>query len=196
MKQILITALCNLLLLSLAGCKTDYADLSTYSNSRQLQAVIETPAGTSYKVRYNRETKEFVNEKEAGLDRVIRFLPYPGNYGFIPSTETEEDGRGLGIFVIAESVATGTVMDVIPVATLLLQHVNGDLEAIVVAVPARPSEQLISATDYRSLSQQYPAVKEIIQKWFAHHHPTAQTKVVGWKDEQFAEKEIQRWMKL
>jgi inorganic pyrophosphatase len=196
MKQFFTTALISLLLVSITSCKTDYADLPTYSNSRQLQAVIEVPAGTSYKIRYNRETKEFVNDKEAGLNRMIRFLPYPGNYGFIPSTELEKGGQGLGVFIIAESVATGTVMDITPVATLLLHHENGDLDAIVIAVPARPSQQLINATDFTSLSQKYPAVKDIIQKWFTNYHPTSQTKVAGWKDEQFAEKEIQRWMKL
>ena len=196
MKHIFNVKVLALLLFGLSGCKTDFAEIPTYSVTRQLQAVIEVPAGTNHKIRYQRSTKEFVNDKEAGKDRIIRFLPYPGNYGFIPSTETDHAGSGLGILVIAESVPTGTVTEVIPAAALLLEHGTGDLEVVVVAVPARPSEQLISATDYKSLNSKYPVVKEIIQSWFANYNPTAQTKVVGWKDEKFAEKEIQRWMKL
>ena len=192
----LITSALFLLIVCLTACKTDYAELPTYSNTRQLQAVVEVPAGSNHKIEYNRQTKEFVNDKEAGLDRIVEFLPYPGNYGFIPSTELEPKGRGLGVFIISERIATGTVMDIIPVATLLLEHLDGNLEAVIVAVPARPSERVMDATDYRTLTREFPAAKDIIQKWFAHHNPTAQTKGVGWKDEQFAEKEIQRWMKL
>jgi inorganic pyrophosphatase len=185
-----------MLVVSLSSCKTDYAKLPTYSNTRQLQAVIEVPAGTNQQIEYNRQSKEFENGKEAGKDKVIKFLPYPGNFGFIPSTELEKDGRGLNVFVIAESVATSTVMDILPIASLLLEDAEGEIEALIIAVPARPSKQLISATDYKELSQHNPAVKQILQQWFTHREPGNRTKVVGWKDEIFAEKEIQRWMDL
>jgi inorganic pyrophosphatase len=187
--------LVGLLALLLVGCKTDYANLPTYTSARQLQAVIESPAGTSHKLRYDRGTKEFIPEKEAGQDRVIGFLPFPGNYGFIPSTEVNGQGDALDILVIAASVATGTVMEVIPVGVLQVE-VAGELQPVIVAVPSRPSEQLIKATDYAALTKQYPAVKDILHKWFANYSPTTKTKVAGWRDEQFAESMIQRWMKL
>ncbi|MFD2246003.1 inorganic diphosphatase [Pontibacter ruber] len=187
--------LLGLLVLLLASCKTDYANLPTYTPTKQLQAVIEVPAGTNRVLQYNPETKEFIPAKEAGKDRVIGFLPYPGNYGFIPSTEVNRQGEALDILIIAESVATGTVMEVIPVGVLQVE-VAGELKPVVVAVPSRPSEQLISATDYASLSRQYPAVKDILHKWFANHSPTTNTKVAGWRDDRFAEEMIQRWMKL
>lgn len=178
-----------------SGCKTDYANLPAYSGSRQLQAVIEVPAGSSHRPVYNRETKEFVNDKEAGKDRVVAFLPYPANFGFIPSTEINSNGKPLEILVIAESQEPGTVLEVIPLGVLQLETA-GELEHIVVAVPARPSERLISATDFAGFSKQYPAIKAILQTWFAHYNPTAHTNFVGWKNERFADKEIQRWMKL
>ncbi|MBF9255239.1 inorganic diphosphatase [Pontibacter sp. 172403-2] len=179
----------------LSGCKTDYANLPTYSGARQLQAVIEVPAGSSHRLIYNRETKEFVNDKKAGLDRVIPFLPYLANFGFIPSTEISSNGNGLKILVIAESREPGTVMEVIPLGVMQLETA-GELEHVVVAVPARPSEQLISATDFASFSKQYPGIKSILQTWFTHYNPTAHTTFVGWRNERFADEEIQRWMKL
>jgi inorganic pyrophosphatase len=192
-----ITALLLLLAtMLLHSCQTDYATLPTYSGARQLQAVIETPAGSSHVVKYNLKSKTFVNEKLAGQDRILQFLPYPGNYGFIPSTEIGANGRGLSTLVLSERAESGTVLEVIPVATLMLEKLSGDLYPVIIAVPARPSERTIQSTNFKSLSIEYPAVKQILQQWFVHQAHPNRIKFVGWKDEQFAEKEIQRWMKL
>ncbi|MBC5773896.1 inorganic diphosphatase [Pontibacter sp. KCTC 32443] len=185
-----------LLTLCLYSCQTDYAALPTYSGARQLQAVVETPAGSSHTMKYNPQLKEFENDKEAGKDRVINSLPYPGNYGFIPSTEVGSNGRGLSTFIIADRTETGTVMEVIPIATLMLEKANGDLYPVIISVPSRPSERLITATDYASLSKEYTSVKSILQQWFVSDAKPSRHKFISWKDEQFAEKEIQRWMKL
>ena len=184
-----------LLVLLLFSCKTDYAELPAYTGNKQLQAVIETPAGSNHKLTYSREKKEFVNDKDADMDRVIGFLPYPGNFGFIPSTEIDHNGKGLEVLVLSERLETGAVVEVVPIGLMQLET-QGELQHIVVAVPARPSERHIEATNYAMLSQDYPAVKTILQSWFAHHNPTTRTKFVGWRDERFADKEIQRWMKL
>lgn len=184
-----------LALIYLTGCKTNYAELPTYNGAKQLQAVIEVPAGNNHQLKYDLSTQEFVNDKEAGQDRVIGFLPFPGNYGFIPSTEVSKNGRGLNIMVLSEREETGTVMEVIPVAVLQLETA-GELEPIVVAVPARPSMRTIDAIDYSSFSREYPAVKEILKEWFVNRKTTRHTKFVAWRDDKFADKEIQRWMKL
>ncbi|MFD3000057.1 inorganic diphosphatase [Pontibacter toksunensis] len=192
----LYTALCLLLLaLLLFSCKNDYAELPAYTGNKQLQAVIETPAGSNHKLVYNREKKAFVSDKAADMDRVIGFLPYPGNFGFIPSTEIDSNGKGLEILVLSERTETGTVVEVIPVGLIQLETA-GELQHIVVAVPARPSERYIDVTSFVALTQEYPAVKTILQNWFANYNPAAHTSFVGWRDEKFADKEIQRWMKL
>lgn len=179
----------------LASCQTDYAALPTYNGKKQLQAVIEVPAGSSTKLHYNRQTKAFEAEQQAGQDRIIPFLPYPANFGFIPSTETNAQKKPLEVIVLAGSVASGTVMEVIPLGVLQLETA-GELDHKIIAVPARPSERSINASDYNSFTADYPAAKAILQQWFVHHNPTAKSKFVGWRNEQFAEQEIQRWMKL
>ena len=76
--------------------------------------VVEIPAGTNHKIEYDPSTDSFENDKKDGKDRVISFLPYPGNYGFIPSTLMNKDrggdGDALDILVIGESEPTGTVL--------------------------------------------------------------------------------------
>jgi inorganic pyrophosphatase len=182
-------------LVLLASCQTDYTSLPTYNTKKQLQAVIEVPAGSATKLHYNRQTKTFEAEQQAGKDRVVNFLPYPANFGFIPSTETNAQAKPLEIIVITGSVEAGTVMEVIPVGLLQLET-NGELDHKIVAVPARPSERTVNASDFNSFTADYPAVKAILQQWFVYHNPTAKSKFVGWRNEQFAEQEIQRWMKL
>lgn len=184
-----------LLLLTLASCKTDYTSLPTYSPNKQLQAVIETPAGNTRRLVYDKESQEFLPDLNAGLEREVGFLPYPGNLGFIPSTEIDKNGKGLEVLVLAERREPGTEMEVIPVGLMQLEN-NGELRHIVVAVPSRPSERRIDAINYESFSKNYPGAKAILQIWFSNYNKSANTKFAGWRDEKFAEKEVQRWMRL
>ena len=146
MNRITSAFLLLLFTLLLYSCQTDYATLPTYSSTRQLQVVIETPAGSSLSVKYDSKTKTFANETLAGKDRVLQFLPYPGNYSFIPSTEVGPNGRGVSTLVLAERAESGTVMEVIPIATIMLEKPTGDLYPVIISVPARPSERTINLT--------------------------------------------------
>ena len=186
------------LLLLLTACSIDYQHLPTFSENQQLQAVILTPAGSTHPQEYDARQKTFKPAMEAGLAREFRFLPLPGNLGFIPSTARPQgdapEGKPLQILVLAESVPTGTVQEVIPISTLLLD-IAGELEAFVIAVPARPSEQVIAATDWASFQQQYPAAKAILQHWFLHYQPGKQIRLSGWKDEKYTDTFIRTWLR-
>ena len=96
----------------------NYEDIDTYSASNNVNMVIEIPAGTNKKIEYDKNLNDFFIDKMDGVDRVINFLPYPGNYGFIPSTKMDKkrggDGDALDILLISESMDTGTIVDVIP----------------------------------------------------------------------------------
>ena len=87
-------------------------------------AVIEIPAGTNKKIEFNNSTQAFEVDKNNGKDRVIQFLPYIGNYGYIPSTYSNPnqggDGDALDVLVISESVKTGSIIEIIPIAVLKL----------------------------------------------------------------------------
>src|SRR5437899_700352 len=119
------------LALFLSACTTNYENLPAYSDNKQLQAVIEIPAGSAHKYKYDPETHTFPVDQKAGREQIVDFLPYPGNYGFIPSTRLAKnrggDGDGLDILVIGESRETGTVMEVLPLGIILLE-VAGELD--------------------------------------------------------------------
>jgi inorganic pyrophosphatase len=180
----------------LTSCKTDYQNLPAFSENKQLQAVILTPAGSNSPQAYDAVKKEFRPATDAGLPAQIRFLPLPGNWGFIPSTkyrnEAQED-KLLDVLVLSESVSTGTIQEVVPISTLLL-NVEGQIMPIIIAVPARPSEQVIAATYFEAFSEEYPAAKEILQQWFLHYQPEKKVRLAGWKNEKFTDQFIRQWL--
>ena len=61
-----------------------------------VMAVIEIPAGTNRKIEYNQDLARFEIDVKDGKERIIDFLPYPGNYGFIPSTHMDPARGGDG----------------------------------------------------------------------------------------------------
>lgn len=184
--------------LTLASClQKDLAVISAHSRNHFLQAVVEIPAGTNHKIEYDRHSKEFMVNKKNGRDRIIDFLPYPGNYGFIPSTYMDPakggDGDALDVLIIAESYPTGTVMEIIPIAVLLLTDSN-EIDHKIIAIPADLDKRIIRATNFKEFNANYPQAKAIIQDWFLNYKGGDEIEFDEWKDERFAKKEIERWM--
>ena len=101
------------MLFLLASCKRiGIKELNTISENGYINAVIEIPAGSNKKMIYLEDRNTFVQEKKNGVNRVIDYLPYPVNYGFIPKTEMKlesgGDGDALDILVLCQSLATAS----------------------------------------------------------------------------------------
>ena len=186
-----------LLIISAFSCnkKVDYYHLPLFSADKNINAVIEIPAGTNKKFEFNNESKSFDIDKKNGHDRIINFLPYIGNYGFIPSTFSDPkkggDGDALDILVLSESVETGTVLEIIPIAMLKLID-NGEIDYKIIAIPADESKQILKATSFVEFSKNYPIIKEIIELWFLNYNKDDIAKVEGWEDEKRAILEINK----
>jgi inorganic pyrophosphatase len=137
-----------------------------------INAVIEIPAGTNHKAEYDYESGEFVVETRNGKKRVVDFLPYVGNYGFVPSTYMDPalggDGDAIDILVISETVPSGTVMEVIPIAALELMD-NNEIDTKLIAVPVDTSLRVMHATDFMTFTIKYNAAQQIIENWFLNY---------------------------
>lgn len=161
-----------------------------------IQAVVEIPAGTNRKIEYKAQRERFETDTLRGQERVVNFLPYPGNYGFIPSTymdpERGGDGDALDILIISESLPTGTPIETIPIASLLLKD-KGELDTKIIAVPVDPSLRVIQATNFKDFLIEYNAAKYIIEQWFLSYKGTGKMDLIGWRDERVALEEIERW---
>ena len=192
-----------LILLSYLACNTPVANV-VHPDPRKIpaiseegiNAVIEIPAGTNDKIEYDKTTNRFLQDQENGKDRVIQFLPYPANYGFIPSTFMDKnrggDGDPLDILVIAPYQRTGSVMQVRLIGALQLLD-DGELDTKIIAIPVDSAKQVISVMDYPDLAVRYQPVLRIIETWLLNYKGPGRTELIGWQDELFARREVEKW---
>lgn len=176
----------------------DFYTLSTYSGDNKLRAVIEIPAGTNKKIEFEPKTNTFVVDKRDNKDRVIDYLPYLGNYGFIPSTYSDPkkggDGDALDILVLCESLPTATVLEVYPIAVLPLID-QGEQDYKIIAIPAESSLQTIKARNLADLRKNYPQVEQIIGQWFLNYDRGNALQLNAMRDAASAKLEIQKHLK-
>ncbi len=163
-------------------------DLELVSTGRDppkdVHAVIEIPLG-GVPVKY-----EF--DKASGAIFVDRFLHtamfYPGNYGFIPHT-LSEDGDPCDVLVISQvPVVPGAVIRCRPVGALLMEDEAGKDEKIL-AVPVDDLHPFYTGVaSYRDLPN---VMCEQIAHFFQHYKDLEKGKwvsIVRWLDTQDAER--------
>ena len=170
--------------------------LPSFSEAGVLQGVVEIPAGTNRKFEYDKTALQFKPDIRDGQPRMVHFLPYPVNYGFIPSTkmvkEQGGDGDPLDVLILAESIPTGTVVPVQPIGLLLLKDL-GEWDNKVLAIPADASRRIIPATDWTSFQRDYSAIRHILELFFLYYDGLGTMTLMGWGDEHAAIEEVQKW---
>ena len=175
-------------ILTVISCKkrVDYYKAPLLSVNSNLNAVIEIPAGTNKKFEYNRTTKSFEIDKIDGQDRIINFLPYLANYGFIPSTCSDlkkgGDGDPLDVLVLSESEQTGTIMEIEPIAMLKLLD-NGEQDYKVIAIPHDINKRILDIKNLEELTIRYPEIKKMIELWFLNYNKEDEAIIDGWANE-------------
>jgi len=141
-----------------------------------VNVVIEVPVGG--------EPIKYEMDKEAGTMVVDRFLytpmHYPGNYGFIPHT-LSDDGDPCDVLVMnSRAIIPGAIMNVRPVGVLFMEdEAGGDEKIVAVPSPKLTSryERIHSYTDLPTLTI------EQIQHFFEHYKDLEKgkwVKVIRW----------------
>ncbi len=175
----------------------NYGTLPANTEDGFYNAVIEIPAGTNKKIEYNKESKKFEIDQRDGKDRIVDFLPYLGNYGYIPGTQMDKerggDGDCIDILVLSASLPTGTVIPVHPIATLLLSD-EGEADTKIIAIPVDTSLQTMRITGFEHFMIDYDAARHLIEIWFMNYDGLGTNEFRGWKNEDYAEKEIEKWL--
>jgi len=132
------------------------------------------------------EPIKYEMHKDAGTLFVDRFLytpmRYPGNYGFVPHT-LSEDGDPIDVLVAnTRPIIPGAVINVRPVGVLKMEDDGGGDEKII----AVPSHKLTRRYDrIKNVSDMPPITVEQIEHFFAHYkdlEPGKWVKIIGWGD--------------
>lgn len=142
----------------------------------ELNVIVEVPVGG--------EPIKYELDKASGTLFVDRFLytpmHYPGNYGFVPHT-LSEDGDPIDVLVCnTRAIVPGAVMPCRPVGVLIMEDDGGGDEKII-AVPSsrttRRYDKILTYTDLPSITI------EQIQHFFEHYkdlEPGKWVKIKEW----------------
>ena len=175
---------------------TDYGGLATYSVDGHLQMVVEIPAGTNKKFEYDYESRTFPADIKNSYERVINFLPYPGNYGFIPSTKMDRvrggDGDALDVLLLSEHLPTGSIVEILPIGIIVLQD-TGENDSKIIAVPMDKRLRVLDIKNFEQLNSEFFDVRNLIQLWFLGYKRSNAVQLIEWKDEIAAKAAIDKW---
>jgi len=162
---------------------------SAAQDSLTFTAVVEIPAGTNVKWEYDYEKDQMSVSRVNGKERMINYLPYPGNYGFLQGTyqdpEKGGDGDALDVIIISQSVEKGTTFSIIPIAVLELID-SGEKDDKIIAIPADPDLRIVQSESFEELSRNYPGIMEIIKTWFLNYKGPGVMKLANTGDEKRA----------
>lgn len=149
----------------------------------EVNVIVEVPVGG--------EPIKYEMDKASGTLVVDRFLytsmRYPGNYGFIPHT-LSDDGDPCDVLIANQrGIVPGAIIAVRPVGVLKMQdEAGGDEKIVAVPVPrlSRRYEKILNYTDLPEITLQQ------IEHFFQHYKDLEKTKwvkVLGWGDNKEAE---------
>ncbi len=135
------------------------------SSEDTLRFRIEIPGGTKQKWEFNDETGEMEKDYKDGKERIIQFLPYPGNYGFIPET-LAGDGDPIDVIDLDESEERGELKEVRIIGAL---DFKDNKEEDIKFIGASPNGTFGHIQSIEQLLLEKPAVLEILKSWFLNY---------------------------
>lgn len=142
-----------------------------------VNVLIEVPIG-GQPIKYEMD-------KEAGTLVVDRFLytpmSYPGNYGFVPHT-LSEDGDPIDVLVCnTRSLVPGCVINVRPIGVLVMEDNAGQDEKILAVPSTRTTRRYDKIDDYSDMP---PITLQQVEHFFEHYkdlEPGTWVKIGDWR---------------
>lgn len=158
-------------------------EVELYRGIKSFGAVIEIPSGASEKWEVEHLSGNIKWEFQKSKPRVVSFLPYPGNYGFLPQTlqgtEMGGDGDPLDVIVLSRSVPIASIINVRIIGLLRLLD-KGEIDDKYIALPIS-SDQFDNVNDISEMFMKFPGVIEIISLWFERYKP-GEIQFIGYED--------------
>ena len=175
-------------------CKTEFGEvpmrieaISIGDNPPEdVNVIIEVPVGG--------EPIKYEMDKEAGTMFVDRFLytpmNYPGNYGFVPHT-LSDDGDPIDVLVPNQRpVVPGAVMNCRPIGVLRMEDESGEDEKIIAVPSSRLTRRYVDVKSYKDLPE---ITLKQIEHFFEHYkdlEPGKWVKIAEWGDASEAQRLI------
>ncbi|MBB4575138.1 inorganic diphosphatase [Rhizobium lentis] len=143
-----------------------------------VNVIVEVPVG-GHPIKYEMD-------KDAGTLVVDRFLytpmTYPGNYGFVPHT-LSEDGDPIDVLIAStRPLVPGCVINVRPIGVLKMEDNSGKDEKIIAVPSPKLTLRYEKVKDYIDLPE---ITLKQIEHFFEHYkdlEPGKWVKIFGWGD--------------
>ncbi|MBB4479422.1 inorganic diphosphatase [Rhizobium sp. 9T] len=143
-----------------------------------VNVIVEVPVG-GHPIKYEMD-------KDAGTLVVDRFLytpmTYPGNYGFVPHT-LSEDGDPIDVLIAStRPLVPGCVINVRPIGVLKMEDNSGKDEKIIAVPSPKLTLRYEKVKDYTDLPE---ITLKQIEHFFEHYkdlEPGKWVKIFGWGD--------------
>lgn len=163
-------------------------DITTFTTDSLVNVVIEIPAGTNQKWELNKETGRIEWERVTPDSlRIVDYLAYPANYGFVPQTLVSEttggDGDPVDVFVLGPAIARETIISVRIVGII---HMLDDKESDSKLLAVDAKNPVFNVNSYKMLLKEYPGVVDIIKLWLIHYKGPGRIEIVSLNDEKDA----------
>jgi len=165
-----------------------------YKSSDKYQAVIEIPTGSRNKWEVNHKSGHLEWEFKKDKPRKVKFLGYPGNYGFIPQT-LSDDGDPIDIIVLSESAKMGAILKIKVIGMIKLID-KGEKDNKIIAVTTDGAFKKIDTLKEMLIKK--PNVVPIVKQWFEGYKNFGKIVFVGYgskkKTVKYIEKAHRRWL--
>ena len=159
----------------------------------QIEVMVEISAGSQEKWEYSYDDQTLKQDILNGVPRVIDYLGYPANYGFITKTllaaEHGGDGDPVDVVLLGTPVVRGHMLfaDVIGALDYLDA---GEIDTKVLAVQHVGPFAGIQEID--ELDLKYPGVMNIISTWFENYKLDSSAAIRGYLDRASTRKIIEK----
>lgn len=167
-------------------------EIVPFTSDSLVNVVIEIPAGTNQKWEVNKLSGQIEWEQVTPDSfRVINYLPYPANYGFVPQTLLPEasggDGDPVDVFVLGERIERGNVVPCKIIGFIEMTD-NGEYDSKLITLPVQSHWKKINTLN--ELNQHYPGAMNILRTWLLNYKGTGKVRILSENDEKHARNSI------
>lgn len=156
-------------------------DIPLQKRTDVFATVVEIPAGTNDKWEVNKETGKLEWQVKNGKNRIIQYLPYPVNYGFLPQTLLSKASGGdddpLDVLILGPAIPRKSVVEVRVIGLVGLSD-GGEKDHKIVAVPVN-SYIFKDISSMTQLNEEFPGLLTIITQWFYSYKGIGKIEILG-----------------
>lgn len=165
---------------TIRGKKSLYDGYPARNADGTVNAIVEIPTGTNAK--WEVTSAGTMNwEVREGSPRVVNFLPYPGNYGMIPSTllpkDQGGDGDALDVLILGPALPRGTLAEVRIIGVMKFLD-RGEQDDKLLAVMA--DTPLGGVRSLAELDKSFPGASQLVHQWFTSYKEPGKMIFQGW----------------